>query len=67
MDEGLKAAVDAAGGLRALARLLGITHQSILQWDKVPADRIVDIENITGIARERLRPVLDRVGPVSPP
>jgi DNA-binding transcriptional regulator YdaS (Cro superfamily) len=63
-EDGLEAAIEAAGGLRALARLLGITHQAILQWqerDKVPADRILDIERVTGVGRERLRPDLYRV------
>ena len=63
MNEGLKAAVEAVGGLRALARLLGITHQAILQWDKVPAERLLEIERVTGVARERLRPDLYRVDP----
>ena len=63
MNEGLKAAVEAVGGLRALARLLGITHQAILQWDKVPAERLLEIEKVTGVARERLRPDLYRVEP----
>lgn len=63
MDKGLKAAIGAAGGVRPLARLLGITHQAILQWDKVPADWLLDIERLTGVARERLRPDLYRVQP----
>jgi DNA-binding transcriptional regulator YdaS (Cro superfamily) len=58
--EGVKLAVETAGGLRALARLLGIAHPSIVKWDKIPADRVVEIERLTGIARERLRPDLYR-------
>lgn len=62
-EDGLEAAIEAAGGLRALARLLGISHQAILRWqrDKVPADRILDIERVTGVDRERLRPDLYRI------
>ncbi len=60
MDEGLKLAVEAAGGLRALARLLEISHNSIVKWDKIPADRVIEIEKRTGVARERLRPDLYR-------
>jgi DNA-binding transcriptional regulator YdaS (Cro superfamily) len=63
MDEGLKLAVEAAGGLRPLARLLGINYQSIQQWEKIPADRLIEIERLTGIARERLRPDLYRMPP----
>jgi len=60
MDEGLKLAVEAAGGLRALARLLEISHNSIVKWNRIPADRVVEIEKLTGVARERLRPDLYR-------
>lgn len=62
---GIAAAVKAAGGLRALARLLGITHQAILQWEKVPAERVIKIEKLTGITRERLRPDLYRGTPLT--
>jgi DNA-binding transcriptional regulator YdaS (Cro superfamily) len=58
MDDGLKAAIKAACGIRPFARLLGVTYQAILHWDKVPAERIIQIESITGVARERLRPDL---------
>ena len=51
-------AIEKAGGLRALARQLGIAHQSIAGWDKVPAERIVEIERVTGVPRQRLRPDL---------
>lgn len=62
MNEGLKAAIKTAGGIRALARLLGINHRAVIQWGdrKVPADRVVQIEKLTGVARERLRPDLYR-------
>jgi DNA-binding transcriptional regulator YdaS (Cro superfamily) len=60
MDSALKAAVTKAGGVRALARLLNITHAAILQWGRVPTERIIEIERVTGIPRERLRPELYR-------
>lgn len=60
-DDGLKAAIEVAGGIRPLARLLGINHQAILQWKKIPANRILEIEAAAGIARERLRPDLYRL------
>jgi DNA-binding transcriptional regulator YdaS (Cro superfamily) len=59
-SQGLKVAIEAVGGVRELARLLGITHQAIAQWDRVPAERMLEIERVTGIARERLRPDLYR-------
>ena len=51
-----------AVGFRELARRLGISHAAVSQWDEVPAHRIVDIERVTGIPRERLRPDLYRGG-----
>jgi DNA-binding transcriptional regulator YdaS (Cro superfamily) len=57
---GLILALEAAGGLRSLARLLGITHQAIAQWKRVPAERLLEIERATGVARETLRPDLYR-------
>jgi DNA-binding transcriptional regulator YdaS (Cro superfamily) len=59
--QGLKVAIKAVGSVRELARLLGITHQAITQWDKVPAERMLEIEHVTGICRERLRPDLYRI------
>ena len=56
--QGLKIAIKTAGGLRALARLLGITHQAVAQWDKIPAERILEIERVTGVPRGVLRPEL---------
>lgn len=42
-----------------LARALaGITPQAISQWRQVPAERVLEVERVTGIARETLRPDL---------
>lgn len=41
-----------------LALALGITPGAISQWERVPSDRILDIERITGISRIQLRPDL---------
>src|SRR5262249_497229 len=60
MSPALCAAIKAAGGLRALASLIGVTHAAIRQWDCVPTKRVVDVERATGIAREQLRPDLYR-------
>jgi DNA-binding transcriptional regulator YdaS (Cro superfamily) len=58
MDAGKKKAIDAAGGVRALARLLGIDNAAIVRWGKVPAERIIAIERLTLVPREELRPDL---------
>jgi len=49
-------------GPAELARLLGnISSQAISQWRKVPEDRVVDVERVTGISRHELRPDLSRI------
>jgi DNA-binding transcriptional regulator YdaS (Cro superfamily) len=48
------------GRLAKLARALNITHAAILQWDRVPSDHVLNIEQETGIPREQLRPDLYR-------
>jgi DNA-binding transcriptional regulator YdaS (Cro superfamily) len=58
---GLEKAIEVAGGIRALGRMLGISHSAIRQWEgEIPAKRIIDIETLTGIPREELRPDLYR-------
>jgi DNA-binding transcriptional regulator YdaS (Cro superfamily) len=42
----------------ALAKALGITRSAIYGWRVVPAERVVEVERITGISRKRLRPDL---------
>lgn len=49
-----------AGGIAALARSLGIRLQSIQNWKKIPAERVLDIEAAIGLPREKLRPDLYR-------
>ena len=50
--------IRAAGGLEKLGQPLGISAQAVAKWRRVPADRVVDVERITGIPREQLRPDL---------
>jgi DNA-binding transcriptional regulator YdaS (Cro superfamily) len=58
MDEALQDAARAAGGIRALSRKLGTSHQAVAQWDRAPASRVLEIERYTGVSRHRLRPDL---------
>lgn len=62
---GLAAAVDAAGTMADLARRLGISRAAVAQWRKVPAERLVEVERVTGVSRAILRP--DLFGPSDPP
>ncbi len=41
-----------------LADQLSITRGAISQWDRVPAERIGEISNITGLPHKVLRPDL---------
>lgn len=53
-----------AGGSTGLARALSdgaepdktITPQAVSQWDRVPAERALDVERVTGVPRHELRP-----------
>lgn len=51
----------AVGGPKALGYRIGIRSQACSNWDVVPADRVLEIERITGISRHELRP--DVFGP----
>jgi DNA-binding transcriptional regulator YdaS (Cro superfamily) len=54
----VKRVIAEAGGMHALARMLGIKFQSIQKWTKIPSERVIAIEHATGIPREQLRPDL---------
>ena len=55
MDKGAKLAIKAAGGAPALAAKLRISKQAVFQWKRVPVDRVLEIERLTGIPRHVLR------------
>lgn len=57
-DPGLEAALSASGKAVYLATRLGITPQAIAAWRRVPAERVLDVEKVTGISRCELRPDL---------
>ena len=41
-----------------LASELGVSRMAVYQWKEVPANRLVEIEQLTGIPRQDLRPDL---------
>jgi TorA maturation chaperone TorD len=57
-EGGLEGAIRAAGGVGALARGLGISQPSVSNWSRVPAERVVAVESLTGVPRATLRPDL---------
>lgn len=46
------------GRLTSLAAALKIFPSAILQWQKIPAERVPSIEKATGLSRHDLRPDL---------
>ncbi|MGH7880885.1 MAG: molecular chaperone TorD family protein, partial [Candidatus Binataceae bacterium] len=57
-DRGLQEAIRAAGGVTELARRIGISQPSVSNWSRIPAERILTVEAVTGVARAILRPDL---------
>ena len=57
-DPGLQQAINAAGGVSELARKIGIAQPSISNWSRIPAERVVSVEQVTGVNRALLRPDL---------
>lgn len=56
----IKAIAERAGGVVALSRKLGLSRAAVSQWRRVPVDRVIAVERITGIPREQLRPDIFR-------
>uniref|UniRef100_UPI0030DB3C0C transcriptional regulator n=1 Tax=Pseudomonas sp. EA_65y_Pfl1_P120 TaxID=3088693 RepID=UPI0030DB3C0C len=57
----IQKAVALAGGQSALARSLSVTPQAVQKMcasGRVPAERVLDIEKLTGVSRSELRPDL---------
>jgi DNA-binding transcriptional regulator YdaS (Cro superfamily) len=58
MHTTVKQAAKRVGGVAKLARELGITQSAVYQWEEVPAERVADLERITGLPRSHFRPDL---------
>lgn len=57
-DHGLEATIRACGGVSELARRLGISQPSVSHWQRVPAERVLMVEQVSGVPRGTLRPDL---------
>jgi len=57
-EQGLSEAIRAAGGVGQLARQIGISQPSVSNWIRVPAERVISVEAVTGVDRAVLRPDL---------
>lgn len=51
-------AIKQIGSASALARRLGITKSAVCQWERVPAERVGRVSELTGIPPYVLRPDL---------
>lgn len=49
------------GRASRLAEALGVFPSALSQWTQVPAERVLDVERLTGLSRHDLRP--DIFGP----
>ena len=60
MTLSIEEAIKKAGGRTAVAKALGVTPEAVRQWitRKIPAERAVDLEKISGVHRSHLRPDL---------
>lgn len=51
--------------LDSAAKALGVNKTTLLRWEdgavQIPADRVIEVERITGISRHELRPDLSRI------
>lgn len=58
LSQALRRAIKSAGGPRSLAKSLGVTRQAIEQWRWCPPTRVLEVERLSGIPRQQLRPDL---------
>lgn len=59
--EVIKNAIDKAGGVKAVAKAMQMSEEGVRLWHargRVPAERVVELEQLTGVPREALRPDL---------
>src|SRR5215831_2186443 len=54
----VKTAAKAVGGKNKLACMLGISGPAVYMWKQIPTKRVLEIERLTNVRREILRPDL---------
>lgn len=56
-ETGVQEAIRKVGGQRALGELVGASQQAVAKWARkgwVPVGRVVEVEQVTGVPRDRL-------------
>ena len=51
-----KKAIELAGGPAVVGKRFGISSQAVSQWELVPPNRVLIIEQMSGVSRQKLRP-----------
>ncbi len=57
----IQLAAEKVGGIVKLSLALGLSRGAVSQWTRIPAERVLEVERVSGVAREILRPDLYRV------
>jgi DNA-binding transcriptional regulator YdaS (Cro superfamily) len=55
-DPILQEALKVRGTISRIAAAAGVTPSAVSQWQKVPAERVLSVAEITGLAPHELRP-----------
>ena len=65
--DALKKAIKNVGNQAAFGEALGVTQQAVSYWvnNKLPAEQVIRIEQLSGVSRYELRP--DIYGQQTPP
>ena len=63
MENSFDRAIRKAGGYAQVAKALGVRRQTVYKWrERLPLERIPEIERVTGLSRHDLRPDYFPVG-----
>ena len=54
----IQLAAEKVGGIVKLSLALGLSRGAVSQWTRVPAERVLEVERVSGVSREILRPDL---------
>tara|TARA_Y100000310_G_scaffold318285_1_gene372151 strand:- start:11 stop:211 length:201 start_codon:yes stop_codon:yes gene_type:complete len=59
--QGLRRAIKAVGTKAELARKIGVSRTTVLNWDVVPVRRLKVVSRVTGIPARMLRPDIAKI------